>query len=92
MKLSIRGAAGAFALLYALVLFITGMGNLITPTYGEPVLELAASIYPGYQATASFGQVLVGTLYAAVDGAVTGAIFAWIYNRFAGVAREPQAS
>jgi hypothetical protein len=27
--------------------------------------------------------VIVGTLYALVDGAAGGAIFAWLYNRFA---------
>jgi hypothetical protein len=92
MKLSIRGAACAFALLYGLVLFVTGLANLITPTYGEPLLQLAASIYPGYQATSSLGQVLVGTLYAAADGAITGLIFAWLYNRFAGGTPAPEAS
>ncbi len=39
-----------------------------------------ASLYPGYTATASFGQVLVGTLYGVVDGAAAGAVFAWLYN------------
>ena len=43
-------------------------------------LDMMASVYPGYQATASFGQVLIGTLYGVVDGAVIGAIFAWLYN------------
>ena len=42
-----------------------------------------ASVYPGYDATASFGQVIVGTLYALLDGAVGGAVVAWVYNRLA---------
>ncbi len=41
-----------------------------------------ASIYPGYTAAASFGQVILGTLYGLVDGAICGAIFAWLYNCF----------
>jgi hypothetical protein len=42
------------------------------------------SIYPGYQyGSWGFGGVIVGTLYAAVDGFVMGIIFAWLYNLFA---------
>jgi hypothetical protein len=43
-------------------------------------LQLAASIYPGYKASAGFGQVIIGTLYGLVDGAIGGAIFAWLHN------------
>jgi hypothetical protein len=32
--------------------------------------------------TASFGAVIVLTLYAALDGAIAGAVLAWLYNRF----------
>ena len=39
-----------------------------------------ASLYPGYTATASFGQVIIGALYGILDGAVAGAVFAWLYN------------
>jgi hypothetical protein len=42
-----------------------------------------ASLYPGYSGPAGFGQVIVGTLYGAVDAAIGGALFAWLYNRFA---------
>jgi hypothetical protein len=43
-----------------------------------------ASIYPGYHATRSIGDVVVGTLYALFDGAVCGLFFGWIYNLFIG--------
>ncbi len=42
-----------------------------------------SSIYPGYRAMASFGNVIVGTLYALLDAAIAGAVFAWLYNMFA---------
>ncbi len=51
-----------------------------------------ASFHPGYDATASFGQVIVGTLYGLVDGAVGGAIVAWLYNRFAAASSAPDSS
>jgi hypothetical protein len=33
----------------------------------------------------------VGTLYAVLDGAVGGALLAWLYNRFAGSTAAPKA-
>jgi hypothetical protein len=39
-----------------------------------------ASLYPGYHATPSVGQAIVGALYALADAAIAGAIFAWLYN------------
>ncbi len=81
MKLDVKSTAVAFAVVWGiLAMFLTGVANLISSGYGQPFLELMASVYPGYQATASFGQVLIGTLYGVVDGVVTGAVFAWLYN------------
>ncbi len=84
MKLSIKGMAIACGLMWgALMILGVGMLNLAWPSYGREFLQVVASIYPGYHATRSFGQVIVGALYGLVDGAVAGAILAWLYNRFA---------
>jgi hypothetical protein len=84
MKLSVKGMALAGALMWGiLAVFGVGILNSAWPSYGREFLQMVASIYPGYHATPSVGQVIVGTLYALVDGAVGGAIFAWLYNRFA---------
>ena len=86
MKLSVIGMAVALGLVWGiLAMFLTGLANLVWSGYGEGFLELMASLYPGYRGTASFGQVIVGTLYGVVDGALVGALFAWSYNRFAHV-------
>jgi hypothetical protein len=86
MKLSVKGTAFAAALVCGiLAMFLTGIANLIWSGYGQEFLRMMASVYPGYHATPSFGQVIVGTLYGLVDGAVGGAIFAWLYNRCAGM-------
>ncbi len=66
-------------------MFVVGMGNMMWSGFGQGLLDLGASLYPGYQATPSIGQVLLGTLYGLLDGAIAGAIFAWLYNRFAAV-------
>jgi hypothetical protein len=83
MKLSVKGMALAGAIVLGFWAMLgTGLVNLLWPGYGQDFLRLAASVYPGYHATASIGQVLVGTAYGLVDGGVGGALFAWIYNRF----------
>jgi hypothetical protein len=83
MKLSVTGMACAVGVLWGLSILVTGVANLLWPPYGQELLQLAASIYPGYHATASFGQVLVGTLYGVVDALVAGAVLALLYNAFA---------
>lgn len=80
MKLSIRSAAWAAAILWGGCYFLVALANLIWHGYGEAWLNLGASIYPGYQGPGGFGSVIVVTLYALVDGAVAGAVFAWVYN------------
>jgi hypothetical protein len=83
MKLSIKAMAWAAAILWAACLFLTGILNLIFPSYGVAFLDMMKSIYPGYEHMSGFGGVVVGTLYALVDGAVCGALFGWLYNVFA---------
>lgn len=84
MKLSIRAFAIACGLLMGGGMLVMGLVNLVSPGYGHAAMEVIASIYPGYHAEPGIGNAIVGTLYAAVDGAVGGAVFAWLYNRLAG--------
>jgi ABC-type phosphate transport system permease subunit len=84
MKLSLRALALAAGILWALALLMTGVCNLIWPGYGEGFLKLMASIYPGYHALGSIGDLIVGTLYALLDGVVCGLVFGWLYNLFIG--------
>jgi hypothetical protein len=84
MKFNLKALALTSGILWAAAVFFTGIANLIWAGYGTTFLQVMASIYPGYEVTRSFGGVVVGTLYALVDGAVCGLIFAWLYNVFAG--------
>jgi hypothetical protein len=61
---------------------LTGLANRVWPGYGAGFLKVLASVYPGYKASGSFGDVITGVLYALVDGGVFGLVFAWLYNRF----------
>lgn len=83
MKLSVRAMATAVAIVWGVLgMFLTGVVNWAWPGYGQAVLDLAASVYPGYRAEPGLGQLGLGTLYGLIDGAIGGAALAWLYNRF----------
>lgn len=84
MKLSVKGLALAAALLWGGAIFLTDLGHLIWPGYGTALLDVARSIYPGYAQTTGVVALLVGTIYAFLDGLVGGAVFAWLYNALRG--------
>lgn len=84
MKLDVKALALTGGLIWGiLAMFLSGVANLIWSGYAQGFLDVMASVYPGYNATASFGQVIIGTLYGVVDGAIAGALFALVYNCFA---------
>jgi hypothetical protein len=83
MSLNIKALALTAGILWGGCLLLVGLVNLASPSYGLAWLQLAASIYPGYHATAALGSVILVTLYGLVDGAAAGALFGWLYNRLA---------
>jgi hypothetical protein len=80
MRLNICALSLTVGFFWGGLIFIVAVANLFWPDYGSAFLELAASLYPGYNAEPAIGQVIVGSLYALVDGAIGGALFGWIYN------------
>ncbi len=83
MKLSVKSLTITSAVLWGGACLMVAVLNIISPGYGNAFLDVISSIYPGYQVTGTLGSVIVGTLYALLDGAVGGALFGWIYNCFA---------
>jgi hypothetical protein len=79
MRLNVKGLAVALALAWGGGVFLAGAAHEVWPGYGVTFLQFAASIYPGYH-VGGFGGVIIGTLYALLDGAVSGALVAWLYN------------
>jgi hypothetical protein len=75
--------AVSWAVLWGAVMLLTGLINSAGSGYGQDFLNAMASIYPGYHATPGFLQVLLGTVYGAIDGFFGGWVFAWLYNKFA---------
>jgi len=84
MKFAIRPLTLTCAILWGGSVFLCGTANLLWPPYGETFLQLLDSIYPGYDASPSFSSVIIGALYAVLDGAVGGLIFGLLYNLLAG--------
>lgn len=82
MKFNIKALALACAILWGLVMLVMGLTNLVWGGYGQQFLQIMSSVYPGYHATRSVAEVVVGTLYGIVDGLIGGAVFAWLYNQF----------
>ena len=72
------------AIVWAGSVLIVGMANAIWPTYGKSFLMMLASIYPGFAAAGTFGDAIIGSLYALVDAAVVAFVFGWLYNLIAG--------
>jgi hypothetical protein len=91
MKLSTKALALTSGILWGLCMLGMTLANLISASYGQQFLQLMSSVYPGYHATRSIGEVIVGTLYGAVDGFIGGAVFAWVYNHL-GPASEEQTT
>jgi hypothetical protein len=84
MKFNLKALTLTAGILWAVAVLLTGIANLIWPGYGTTFLQCMSSVYPGYHATRSFGDLIVGTLYSLVDGAICGLVFGWLYNLFVG--------
>lgn len=86
MKLSVKGLTIAGAIAFALGMLVVGILNIVGPGYFGGFLKVMASVYPGYKASGTCIDVIVGTLYALVDGAICGFVFSLLYNAFVGKA------
>lgn len=84
MRLSMKGMAVAFALLWGGGILFVGLLNLAVPSYGTDFLQMLSSVYPWFHASRTFGDVIIGTIDGLVDGATGGFLFAWLYNIFSG--------
>jgi len=80
LALSVGIVCGASVLLVGLV--ATARGVQDGSWYGQDFLLALAAIYPGYDGQPGLVDSIVGGLIAFADGAIGGALIAWLYNRF----------
>lgn len=87
MRLSLKSMAVAGGVLWGSGVLLVGLLNLVRPSYGLSFLQMLSSVYPGFHLSRTVGDVLIGTGYALVDGAIAALIFGWLYNLFVGEPR-----
>ena len=80
MRFSAKALAIAGAIVWGGAVLVVSLINLAVPTYGASFLHGISSVYPGFHASRTGLDVLVGTVYGIADGAAGGCIFAWLYN------------
>lgn len=83
MRFDIKALAITAGVFWGAAILLVALANQIWPDYGRAFLDLSASIYPGYRPGTGLGSVITAALYGLVDGAVCGAIIAWLYNLLA---------
>ncbi|MDY6863307.1 MAG: bacteriophage holin [Thermodesulfobacteriota bacterium] len=69
LSLGITWAAGIF--------FLGIMAWLLD--WGTAIVEISSALYIGYKATPL--GIMIGTVWAFVDGFIGGVIIAWLYNK-----------
>jgi hypothetical protein len=78
MKLDVRAFAVTCGLVWGVGLFLLTLWIvLLEGASGD--ITLIGRVYRGY--SISYGGSVIGLLWGLADGAVGGAIFAWLYNR-----------
>lgn len=92
MRLSIKGLALAAGLLWGGAMLAAGFVHVIDSSYASNFLGMMGSVYPGFHAARSFGDLLVGTIYGFLDGGIAGLLFGWLYNLFGGHPEEGKES
>ena len=76
-KLNVKALAVGIGVLWAIyVLFI---GWVAAFGWGTELVTVLSSLYIGY--SASFVGGIIGGIWAFIDGAIAGAIIAWVYNK-----------
>lgn len=84
MRLSLKALGISGAILWGGAILMCGIANLASDSYGTEFLRVVSSIYPGFHASRSFADILVGACYALVDGGLAGVVFGWLYNWIVG--------
>ncbi len=71
----------AIAILWALTLLLISLLAIFLGV-GFPWLGIIASLYVGFSLT--IGGIIIGLVWALIDGFITGVVLAWLYNWLSG--------
>lgn len=81
MNLSVRNFALALGITSVIFILILGITSMLFGIGGGMVSSIA-SVYAGFNNT--IPGILIGSIWAFIDGFVGGALFAWVYNKLQG--------
>jgi len=73
------GFAGA--IIWAFVIFIMGIINMSSITYGSGFVNAMSALYAGYKPT--FWGSIIGAIWGFFDAGIFMLLLAWLYNCFA---------
>ena len=82
MRISPRALACTLGVLWGGAMLVIGVAHAVSPSYGAGFFEVMGSVYPGIKGTGTAWDVILGTVYGLVDGALGGLLIAWVYNFF----------
>lgn len=83
MRLNVRAFALTCAILLGLAVLLGTWWMILWHGVADPPeATIIGKIYLGY--SVSWGGSFIGLIWGVVDGLIGGAIFAWLYNFFAG--------
>jgi hypothetical protein len=71
----------AGGLITAICVFISVLAAMIWSGYASNFMSALSSIYGPLGFSVSFLGLILGTIYAFIDGFILTGIFAWIYNK-----------
>lgn len=77
MRLSVKGLAISCGLVWGAGILLLGLAGALG--WGRALVEVLGSLYIGFRPTVA-GSI-IGGIWALVDGAIGGAVVAWLYNR-----------
>lgn len=77
-KLDPKALAFAIGISWASGIFFLGILSMFG--IGNHIVEIISNVYIGYSSTVK--GIIIGTIWAFLDGAIGGLIIAWIYNLF----------
>lgn len=78
-KIDIRVVGLAVGCIWGSGVLVLGIVSMMSER-GAKIVKFISKVYIGYGAT--WLRSLVGALWGFVDGAISGALVAWMYNKF----------
>ncbi len=78
-KLDVRAFGLMLGCIWSAGVLVLGVVSMLS-NWGTRIVKLFSTVYIGYKATL-WGS-LIGAAWGFIDGAISGMVIAWVYNKF----------